>query len=303
MRKIKEGFYRNIIIIYVILTTFIIYVAQGHVSFLFIKSKQYLMTYHDETNKYENSDTVPASASPIIEDLSDSSTYRIMLFKEKSFIKLNTKEVFLTFDDGPSKNTLKILDILNKNDVKATFFVIGKKVEENPNILKRLKDNNMCIAAHTYSHNYKIYSSSAAYFKDLNACNAAIDKVIGYHDKGLIRLPGGSDTQIYGQRKMSEIRELLKENGIKYIDWNVSSADAAAKTVPASKIKENISRQCKYNKFAVILMHDANSKTTTVDALPDVIKLLKENKFIFRTFNDLTKTEETELLKRGVMNR
>ena len=87
-------------------------------------------------------------------------------------------EVFLTFDDGPTReNTTKILEILNKYKVKATFFVIGDLAERNKDIMAMMKDSGMCILPHSYTHDYNIYKSRRAYFKDLEKCIKVIKEV------------------------------------------------------------------------------------------------------------------------------
>lgn len=218
--------------------------------------------------------------------------------------KLSPREVFLTFDDGPSPvNTLRILEVLKRYNVKATFFIIGKNADEYPDILNRVKREGMCIAPHTYSHNYKIYRSEKAYFDDYEACNNAIMKITGSETVPFMRLPGGSTIQVSNKDVMKGIKTRLINNNIKYVDWNVSSADAAMEKVPAALIKNNVISQCKGKNFVVILMHDSNTKTTTVEALPDIIEYLKDNGYVFKTFENVTSTEERQMNKLQIINR
>lgn len=228
-------------------------------------------------------------------------------FKEQ--ISKNTtstkKVVFLTFDDGPSaNNTLKIMNILNKHNVKGNFFVVGNKVEQYPNIVKQLKSNGMCILSHSYSHDYKtVYKDTNSFFNDLNKCESSIGKVIGEKTKNYVRLPGGSDNLVSNAKVLEDIRNKLIANGIDYVDWNVCSGDAMSKTVDSQVLKNNVINQCKMKDFAVILMHDGYYKTTTVDALSETIEYLKENNFEFRTFDDLTTEERNKMIQLGVINR
>jgi peptidoglycan/xylan/chitin deacetylase (PgdA/CDA1 family) len=225
-------------------------------------------------------------------------------YKKNKEIPLKQKEVFLTFDDGPSRNnTLKILEILNKNNVKATFFVIGKKAEENPNIIRALDDSGMCITAHTHTHNYSIYNNIDTYMKDLEDCNEVIKRLTNKEPIPFIRFPGGSDNRVSNLEVMKGIRNRVKDKSIRYVDWNVSSTDASAATVAMSQIRDNVISQVKNTSFAVVLMHDAPSKTTTVEALPEVIRFLKDQGYVFRTFNNITIAEEREMIKRGIINR
>lgn len=215
----------------------------------------------------------------------------------------SAKKIFLTFDDGPSQNTLKILEILKENKVSATFFIIGKKAEENPEIIKKLHESGMCIASHSYSHDYKIYKSRDSYFEDLFKCDEIIYKLTGQLSVPVIRFPAGSYNSLYGKEKMTEIKNQLKSRGINYVDWNVSSADTASTSVPKDIIKGNIVNQCKLWRVSVALMHDAADKNTTVEALPEIISDLKEKGYEFKTFKDMSPGEKQEMIKLNIMNR
>lgn len=219
--------------------------------------------------------------------------------------KNNQRVVFLTFDDGPSSNnTHKILSILNKHNVKGNFFVIGSNVDKYPHIVKQLKESGMCVLPHSYSHSYKtIYKDTDSFFNDLNKCKASIEKIIGEKTKNFVRLPGGSDNLVSNAKVLEGIRNKLISTKIDYVDWNVSSGDAVSKTVDSQILKQNVMNQCSMKNFAVILMHDGYYKTTTVDALDDTIKYLKENNFTFRTFNDLTVEERDKMVHLRLINR
>lgn len=213
------------------------------------------------------------------------------------------KEVFLTFDDGPSSNTLKILKILDENSIKATFFVVGQNVDKHPDLVKAEYSDGMSIMNHSYTHEYSNYKSVEACMADFDKCEAAIKNVINIEPKRFLRFPGGSDNQVSNNQVMASIRNTVVAKGINYVDWNTSSGDAASVTVPTKTIEGNILRQLSNCSFSVILMHDVASKTTTVEALPTVINYLKKEGFVFRTFDDLTPTEEKEMIKRGIINR
>ena len=225
-------------------------------------------------------------------------------FKDENVQEL-PKEVFLTFDDGPSvNNTQKILKILNDNNIKATFFVVGIKAEENPTALKELSNSGMCIGVHTYSHNYKkIYKNLDAYANDYEMCKNIIKKITSKDPVNYTRLPGGSTNLIISKTNLSLIKKALNNKGIKYVDWNVCSGDADSHEVPVGKIKRNVENQCKNKKIAVILMHDTYYKHFTVESLPEIIKYLKDQGFSFRTFENLTEAEEKELMKLEIINK
>jgi peptidoglycan/xylan/chitin deacetylase (PgdA/CDA1 family) len=220
-------------------------------------------------------------------------------------VPMYEKEVFLTFDDGPSvNNTKKILKVLKDNDVKATFFVVGIKSEENPQALKEISDSGMSIGIHTYSHDYKnVYENVDSYLKDYENCKISINKITGKNPINYVRLPGGSTNQTTSKDNIRCITSALNKVGINYIDWNVCSGDAESHVVAVDKIKNNVMTQCKNKKVAVILMHDTYYKYFTVEALPDIIKYLKSEGFVFRTFDDLTKEEENKMMKEGIINK
>ncbi|MCY6355082.1 polysaccharide deacetylase family protein [Clostridium sp. ZS2-4] len=219
------------------------------------------------------------------------------------------KVVYLTFDDGPSiNNTGKIIKILKENDVKATFFIIGALVDENPEVFQELYKNNMCIAVHTYSHDYnKIYKSAEAYMEDLQKCNDIIRNITKKNPVSYIRIPGGAYNKVSNQYTMNRIREMLKEQQINYVGWNVCSNDALGRNIPAYKIKDNVIKQSKKisenSGIVVVLMHDSYYKKTTVEALPDIIKYFKDEGYIFKTFEEITPREYKELEKHKILNK
>lgn len=226
--------------------------------------------------------------------------------KDEGTVKKNVsgKKVFLTFDDGPSRNnTPQILDILNKSKVKATFFVIGANAEKNNDILKSLDDSKMCILSHTYSHEKSIYKSEEAYFEDLNKCEITVEKILGRGLRNIVRMPGGSSTGSGKRSVIEQIKNSLKSREMMYVDWNVSSLDASQPVVDKDIILNGVKRYCENQNFAVILMHDSATKKTTVEALPDIIEYLKNNDYEFRDFNDLSHTEKDELIKRKIAYR
>ncbi|MEL7596627.1 MAG: polysaccharide deacetylase family protein [Clostridiaceae bacterium] len=196
----------------------------------------------------------------------------------------NVKIAYLTFDDGPSKNTLDILKVLKDYNVKATFFVNGHK--NHIDLYKKISDDGHALANHTYSHDYKtIYSSVDNFKKDVKKLDNFLTEVTGEEPNFILRYPGGSNNTIsnrYGGKNMMKeiIREMNKE-GYVYFDWNVDSTDAAAYRQSKDKIVSSVLNGSKHTKKAVILMHDLDPKTTTVQALSEVIQGLKKQGFIF----------------------
>lgn len=210
----------------------------------------------------------------------------------------NVKIAYLTFDDGPSKNTLDILKVLKDYNVKATFFVNGHKAHTD--LYKKIADDGHALANHTYSHDYKtIYSSVDNFKNDVKKLDNFLTEVTGEEPNFILRYPGGSNNTIsrrYGNKNiMGEIISEMHKEGYVYFDWNVDSTDAAAYRQSKDKIVNSVLNGSKHTKKAVILMHDLDPKTTTVQALPEVIQGLKEQGFIF---DIMTKdTEGTQFTK------
>lgn len=143
--------------------------------------------------------------------------------------KSDTKRVFLTFDDGPSSNvTPMVLDTLKAENIKATFFLLGSRVELNPEIVKREFDEGHYLASHGYSHVYsQIYASPQSVLDEYNNCITAIRNAIGMpnYNPHLFRFPGGYWGGKYASIK-TEALTLLNENNIAHIDWNALTSDA-----------------------------------------------------------------------------
>lgn len=189
--------------------------------------------------------------------------------------KGSERQVYLTFDDGPSSNTDQILDILKEYDVKATFFVVGKTDERSVKAYQRIVDEGHTLAMHSYSHKYdEIYESKEAFAKDLNSLQEYLYETTGVWPR-IYRFPGGSSNTV-SKVDMQELIEYLTDIGITYFDWNVASGDAVSRTLPADTIVDNCLSGIEKQKESVILMHDASNKGTTVEALPRIIEAIQE---------------------------
>lgn len=199
------------------------------------------------------------------------------------------KQVYLTFDDGPSKDvTPQILDILKENEVKATFFVLGARVELYPETLKREYDEGHYIANHGYSHSYsKIYENKDTTFQEYIDCENSIKNALGNQDFNtyLFRFPGGSSGGKYEETK-SKARELFREYGVAYTNWNCLTGDAEGKKTKEDCINEMIRTKGNQNSI-ILLMHDANDKIQTVEALPEIIQYFKNEGYTFKTFYEI----------------
>ena len=208
------------------------------------------------------------------------------------------KKVYLTFDDGPSPNTLKILQILKEYNAKATFFVVNSQYNS---YMKDIVEGGNAIALHSFTHNYKkIYQSEAAYFEDLQKIACVVKRETGVEAK-VIRFPGGSSNTVstrYNKGIMSRLAKQVEEKGYVYFDWNCSSGDANGNEIAASKLVRNIKAGSKNsNGHIVILMHDSQAKATTAEALPEILEYFQERGFTFEVI-----TPETPVVHHGINN-
>lgn len=202
---------------------------------------------------------------------------------EQAFIYKGKKIAFLTFDDGPSNNiTPQVLDILQKYDVKATFFVIGSLSKSNSTVLKDIVNRGHVIGIHTYTHKYKvIYKSAENFTNEIRMTEAVFKQTLGkeFHTR-LFRFPGGS---FEGYKK--QYKDILKKNGYVSIDWNVVTGDAETTGLPPQKLLDRLKATSKGKLQLVVLMHDSSDKQTTVDALPGIIEYLKSQGYEFGVLN------------------
>lgn len=184
------------------------------------------------------------------------------------------RRVYLTFDDGPSSNTDRILDILDSYGVKATFFVVGKNNYTQQ--YKRIAEDGHTLAMHSFTHRYKeIYASLDAYQYDLKQLHDFLYELTG-EDCTIVRFPGGSSNTV-SKVDMFELIDYLDGEGIIYFDWNVSSGDASGTYLSADQIAKNVLDNVSRFDNAVVLFHDAASKDSTVEALPIIIEKILES--------------------------
>lgn len=191
------------------------------------------------------------------------------------------KVCYLTFDDGPSDNTLKILKILDDYKVKATFFVVKNSKAD---YIKQVAARGHTVGLHTASHVYSnIYSSDEAYYADLKVISDIVESQTG-KKSNIIRFPGGSSNKIskdFSQGIMTRLTKSVVENGYFYFDWNVDSGDAAGKNVRYDVIRNNVVNSANGKGSICVLMHDTSAKSTTVTALPGIIEGLTAKGYRF----------------------
>lgn len=203
----------------------------------------------------------------------------------------DTKRVFLTFDDGPSSNTNQILDILNERGIKATFFVLGSNVEKKPEVVKRMYDEGHFIANHGYSHVYEtIYQSPQAVLDEYNKCNQLVRDAIGEqeYNSHLFRFPGGLVGGKYADIK-NQANDLLLQNNIVHVDWNALNGDSEMTNPTIEYEIQRIQETVGDKQSVVILMHDAQAKKVTVEALPSIVDYLQGQGYEFKSFYEIIK--------------
>ena len=189
-----------------------------------------------------------------------------------------TKKVYLTFDDGPGSQTGKILDILKKNHVKATFFVTGKEDASSKKIYQRIVKEGHTLAMHSYSHIQDvIYDSKEAFEKDLKQINRCLYEATGVHTK-FYRFPGGSSTQ-NTSLPIQNFIDVLKKNHYLYLDWNVISPDINNANATKEPVVTGVMQGVDAYDTAVVLMYDVADKPMTVKALPSIIKQIKAKNY------------------------
>ena len=198
------------------------------------------------------------------------------------------KTVYLTFDDGPSKNISSVLWILNKHNVKATFFVSpGQYGSEAAPRLKSIANAGHSIGLHSYAHEYdKIYASVDAFLDDFYDTWMLVYNATGIKT-GIFRFPGGSNTD-YNVEIREEVIAEMTRRGFRYYDWNVQSNDILGYdwTKMWNGILTGVGNVSKAGSHAIVLFHDRSDNAVLV--LEDIIVKLLEENYKFDKINDNT---------------
>ena len=197
-------------------------------------------------------------------------------------IEPNGKTIYLTFDDGPSSHTARLLDVLAKYDVKVTFFVMNTS---HIDMIARAAQEGHAIAIHTYTHRYsEIYASDKAFLDDMQKMQDVIYQYTGIRTM-LTRFPGGSSNSVssaYNRGIMTRLTKKLREMGYQYFDWNVDSNDAGgAKT--AEEVFKNVTKGIGNKTQSVVLQHD--TQDFSVDAVERIIAWGLCNGYTFRALD------------------
>lgn len=250
----------------------------------------HLREHNINTDSYDNSKDHNSEKPSISHEKNGFDASIIQDFLLKNKIKSDGKKIaFLTFDDGPSLEvTPKILKTLNEHSIKATFFIVGNQLDKHPESRKLLMDEYMqgnSIGNHTYSHDpNKLYPKKdvdAKFFmEDLEKNNVTLKSVLGenFHTR-VIRFPGGHRSW----NRTAEVDHILKKQGYLFLDWNAMTSDAEGKPKTKQELIDMYKHTFKGQDKLVILMHDSEGKSTTADALPDIINDLKSKGYEFQT--------------------
>ena len=211
-------------------------------------------------------------------------------------INVNANEkkiIYLTFDDGPAgKVTKDILDILKKDSVPATFFLIGDQIKGQENLIKRMYDEGHSLGLHSMSHKKNsLYSSNESFLKEMLNTQETINSIVGIKPT-ILRFPFGCNNNYY--RISQSMVDLLHQNNLKIYDWNTDSGDGANPNANPSLFIKN-SRSDK--DCVLLLMHCAYMSKNSVKALPDIIKYYKDNGYEFKAIDENT-PEEFHFMKK-----
>lgn len=198
--------------------------------------------------------------------------------RQPDVVKPDGKIVYLTFDDGPVKYTKRLLEILEKYNVKATFFVCGNS---DLSILDDIVEGGHTLGLHSMSHLYEvIYSSEDAFFSDLYELQQVVYEKTGVKSM-IMRFPGGSSNRVskkYNLGIMTRLAQAVKDQGFRYFDWNVDSDDAG-NTTTSQGVAQNVIDGIKKKDISVVLQHDI--KNYSVDAVEEIIIWGLQNGYTF----------------------
>ncbi|HEY9667481.1 MAG TPA: polysaccharide deacetylase family protein [Coleofasciculaceae cyanobacterium] len=253
---------------------------------------QQTLVYKQVLAKWVQEETVQQLNSPIPAKFQGKTLRDVKFNKDNpALTQKGAKPIALTFDDGPWPNsTSQVLNILKKNNVKATFFVVGRQVKQYPQLTKRLVAEGHAIGNHSWSHQYHRYSPSAA-AHELNSTTDLVHKITGVKTS-LFRPPGGilnNGLATYAQQKKYAV-----------IMWSADSLDWRYRGTSA--LINSVLREAQPG--AIVLLHDGGgNRSKTVQALPQLIAQLKKRGYKFVTVPELLEMQapkkEQVVVKKG----
>lgn len=213
-------------------------------------------------------------------------TVTVQPIKQPSTVAPDGKVIYLTFDDGPSKYTTELLNILEQYNAKATFFVVNTGYSKT---MKAIVDAGHAIGMHSVTHVYEeIYASEEAFFNDLYKMQGIIEKATGVKST-LMRFPGGSSNKVskFNPGIMTRLTQAVTDQGFQYFDWNVSSGDAG-ETKDTDRIVSNVINGIGQKKYAVVLQHDIYKYS--VDAVEQILIWGIQNGYSFQALTPSSPT-------------
>jgi len=197
------------------------------------------------------------------------------------------KHVYLTFDDGPSDHTEELCEMLEENDMTATFFCIGKTDEYSKKMYQRIVDGGHTLAMHSYSHDYgSLYASLSSFKKDFYKVQDYFEEITGTKPT-IYRFPGGSSNTV-SKVSIKKCVRFLESEGVRYFDWNALNGDAEGKPYTVDQMFKRTIAGIKAYNTPVVLMHDTNAKENTFKMMPKLIRRLKKMDAVVEGITDTT---------------
>ncbi len=189
------------------------------------------------------------------------------------------KQIYLTFDDGPSTLvTGQVLDVLKKENVKATFFIVSDRAKTRRSTLKRIADEGHTVGVHSATHDYaKIYASDKTLLDDVSTCADFIYEVTGVKPT-CYRFPGG------GIKNIKHKTALLENAGYTVVSWNAVCGDEEIPDADADTLYKRAVQTAAGKNTVVLLCHDSASHKATAEALERIIGYFRKEGYVFRAF-------------------
>jgi peptidoglycan/xylan/chitin deacetylase (PgdA/CDA1 family) len=182
-------------------------------------------------------------------------------------------KIALTFDDGPDPRiTPLILDTLAEHHMKATFFVVGRRVEENPDLLRRIVDEGHTIGNHTYAHADMSYLSPEQMRLELQSTQRAVDKALGYHHWMALMRPPYGNPYFEGSDTLPVFRRVVRQQRLFPVIWTIDTQDYLMADNPQGIVRSVVRQDRtgrRKNRDQVVLMHDIHPQDA--QALPEII--------------------------------
>ena len=195
----------------------------------------------------------------------------------------NAKFVALTFDDGPGAYTEELLDYLKSENIKASFFVVGKQVEKSPDIIKRIYNEGHDIGNHSYSHKNLTKLSQAQQILEIQKCSDLIKKITG-ESPILMRPPGGNFNKV--------TQTINSQKNMRIIKWSVDTRDWESRNKQSIISTAFQSGQFGIRDGAIVLMHDIHR--ATIDAVPTIVERIKSQGYTIVSVSELLRIRRSK---------